>query len=199
VRRNRNGAPFKVIGSIFFNFKIPDNIPLPSVTHYEMSESDKVNQYFGPLTYPFTLTIILKNKSWNPAEPLVADVDFKNTTDKIVLLDLKRHYHFSAQLTDSRRRTYGIVWDNRGSGGTPQKEDYTELTPRASHRVTLTSTRVLDAGEGIPWSSHSAGKYKLAVFYVSTGQKPSFPGEWVGQAMSNEVVVLQVNGRRGRR
>jgi TonB family protein len=193
----RNGVPVKVIGSILFNFKIPDNIAPPSTTHYEMSESDKVNQYFGPLTYPFSVTIVLKSNSWNPAEPLVADVNFKNTTDKIVLLDLKRRYYFSAHLTDRRKRTYGILWNNRGSGDTPKKEDYTELAPGASHRVTLTSTRILDAGEGIPWSSHTAGKYRLAVFYVSTGQKPSFPGEWVGQAMSNEV-VLQVNGR-GRR
>jgi TonB family protein len=192
----RNGAPVKVIGSILFNFKIPDNIAPPSTTHYEMSESDKVNQYFGPLTYPFSVTIVMKSKSWNPAEPLVADVDFKNTTDKIVLLDLKRRYYFSAHLTDSKR-TYGILWDKRGSGETPQKEDYTELAPGASHRVTLTSTRILDAGEGIPWSSHTAGKYRLALFYVSTAQKPSFPGEWVGQAMSKEV-VLQVDecGRR---
>jgi TonB family protein len=193
----RNGAPVRVIGSILFNFKIPDHIPRPSTTHYEMSESDKVNQYFGPLTHPFSVTIALKSKSWNPAEPLVADVYFKNTTDKIVLLDLKRRYYFSAHLTDTSKRTYGILWDNKGSGDAPRKEDYTELAPGASHRVTLTSTRILDAGERVPWSSHTAGSYRLAIFYVSTAQRPSFPGEWVGQAMSNEV-VLQVNGR-GRR
>ena len=190
----RNGAPVKVIGSIFFNFKIPDNIPLPSTTHYEMTESDKVNQYFGPLTHPFSVTIEVKGKSWNPAEPLIADVYLKNTTDKIVLLDLKGQYYFSGGLTDRRKQTYGILWDNKGSGDTARKEDYTELAPGASHKVTLTSVRILDAGQNVPWSSHTAGSYKLSLFYVSTAPKPSFPGEWVGQAMSNEV-VLQVNGR----
>lgn len=193
----RNGAPVKVIGSIFFNFKIPDNVPLPSTTHYEMTESDKVNQYFGPLTHPFSVTIDLKNKSWNSAEPLVADVFFKNTTDKIVLLDLKGRYYFSGRLTVGRKQTYGILWDNKGSGDTPRKEDYTELAPGASHKVTLTSTRILDGSDKIPWGSHPAGNYRLVIFYVSTAQRPSLPGEWVGQAMSKEV-VLQVNGR-GRR
>ncbi len=162
-----------------------------------MSESDKINQYFGPLTHPFSVTIALKSKSWNSTEPLVADVYFKNTSDRILLLDLKRGYYFSAHLTDTRKRTYGILWDNKGSGDVPRKEDYTELAPGASHRVTLTSTRILDAGERVPWSSHAAGSYKLAIFYVSTAPRPSFPGEWVGQAMSNEV-VLEVDGR-GRR
>jgi len=46
----------------------------------------------------------LKSKSWNPAEPLVADVDFKHTTDKIVLLDLKRRYYLSGHLTDRGKR-----------------------------------------------------------------------------------------------
>ena len=86
------------------------------------------------------------------------------------------------------------MWDNKGSVGTPQKEDYTELTPGASHRVTLTSTRILDADDGNGWSSNRSGSYKLAIFYVSSAQKPSFPGQWVGQAMSNEI-KLQVSGR----
>jgi TonB family protein len=186
----QNGMPVKVMGSIIFDFKIPDNIKLPSTTHYEMSPSDKVIQFFGPLTRPFSITITLQNKTWNPNEPLIAELQFKNTIDKIVLLDLKGKYYFAGQLTDKRKLDYRVLWDTKGSGAKPDQEDYTELAPGGTYTLTLRSTAILDAlrvSENVPWASHLSGKYKLAVFYVSGSGNPSLPGEWVGQAMSNQV------------
>lgn len=107
----QSGLPVKVKGSIIFEFKIPDNIKLASTTYYEKLPSDEVNQFFGPLTHPFSITLTLRNKNWVPNEPLIADLQFKNTTDKIVLLDLKAKYYFSGHLTDKRKRTYGVLWD----------------------------------------------------------------------------------------
>jgi hypothetical protein len=158
-----------------------------------MLPSDKVNQFFGPLTHPFSITLSVRNKTWVPNEPLIADLQFKNTTDKIVLLDLKGRYYFSGHLTDKQNRTYGVLWDTKGSGEKPGKEDYTELAPGGTFTLTLRSTEILDAhrlSKKLPWASHLAGKYKLAIFYVSGSENPSVPGEWVGQAMSNEIELI---------
>ena len=186
----RNGVPVKVMGSIIFDFKIPDNIKPPSSTHYEMLPSDEVNQFFGPLSRPFSVTLALRNKDWTSNEPLIVDLEFKNTIDKIVLLDLKGRYYFSGQLTDKQNRIYEVTWDVRGSGAKLAKEDYTELPPGGTFNVTLRSTGISDArylSKEFLWADRVVGKYKLAVFYLSQSEKPLIPGQWVGQALSNEV------------
>lgn len=55
------------------------------------------------------------------------------------------------------------------------------------HTLTLTSTRIIDDRAGLRWGQRLSGGYKLAIFYVNPSPHPSFPGEWVGQALSTEV------------
>lgn len=184
----RDGVAVKVMGSIFLDFKAPAHLSPPSTTHYDIRASDKINQYFGPITHPFSLTLNSKMTSWNPSEPLTVEVVFKNTTDKILLLDIGGLHYFTAHLTARDKSVYGIHWDKKGAGNKLRKEDYTELKPGASHTMPLTSTRILDRRD-TPWSSHKPGNYKLEIFYVNPVGKPAFPGEWIGQAISNAVTL----------
>lgn len=105
--------------------------------------ADQINSFFGVTTYPFTISIKLKSKTWNSKRPLIIDVVFKNTAERSVFIDLKSSFQFNGWLNDNPKQLpFRVVWREEGQSFQSKKEDYTEIPIGGEVKVTLTSSRI---------------------------------------------------------
>jgi hypothetical protein len=154
--------------------------------------ADEINSFFGQTTYPFRLSLKLRNKVWNIRNPLVVDAVFTNTSDQSIFIDLKSRFQFNGFLDDDPDKLgYTIVWRQEGKEFQAKREDYTEIPAGGEIVFSLTSLRVEDAPlipNGIRlWKRHKRGYYDFFVNFNCGSRRRLFQGEWAGQAVSNTV------------
>jgi hypothetical protein len=152
----------------------------------------EINSYFGQSSWPFKLSIRHKSGTWNGRDPLVIDAIFTNTSKQSVFIDLKKDFQFNGFLDHSRYRLgHHVEWQQGSRVFQRTKEDHTEIPVGGKVVFTLTSSMVGDAlmwpEVSVPWSRHRPGFYKFFINYRSPGKTVDFPGQWVGQAVSNEL------------
>jgi len=157
--------------------------------------ADEINSFFGVTTYPFTISIQLRSKTWNSRSPLIIDVVFKNTAKRSVFIDLKNSFQFNGWLSDNPKKLpFRVVWREEGKSFHSQKEDYTEIPAGGEFKTTLTSLtiegRPVIPNSEVPWRKHKPGKYTLFLNYSCGSRRELFPGEWSGQAVSAEVELF---------
>ena len=138
----------------------------------------------------FIMTLEAKASTWNPHQPLVVEVIFKNTGRRTVFLDLKRNFQFNGFLKDSSGNDFRVKWKPEGTRALARRTDYTKLIPGSTYRIALTSYRIEDhrvLDEFVSWDSHQPGIYKLVVSYASGTKTRRFTGQWAGQRISNQL------------
>jgi hypothetical protein len=168
--------------------------PRPSKPSKPMTAKE-VNSFFGPSEWPFKLTLRVKSVTWNGTDPLVIDAVFTNTSKEAVFIDLKKAFQFNGFL-DNRRYRLGhtVHWTQEGRSFGRSKHDHTEIPVGGRVIFRLTSSSISDAlaepDKSVLWSEHEKGSYKFFLNYVSMGKTVDFPGQWVGQAVSNTITIL---------
>jgi hypothetical protein len=169
--------------------------PVSSGQNRKPLTAEEINSFFGVTTYPFTISIKLKSKTWDSRRPLVIDVVFKNTAERSVFIDLKSSFQFNGWLNDNPKKLpFRVVWRQEGQSFQSKKEDYTEIPAGEELKATLTSLRIearpVVPNSEVPWRKHRPGKYTLFLNYSCGSRRALFPGEWSGQAVSEEVELI---------
>jgi hypothetical protein len=154
--------------------------------------ADEINSFFGQTTYPFRLSLKLRNKVWDTRKPLVVDAVFTNTSGRSVFIDLKSRFQFNGYLDDDPDKLgYTVVWRQVGKESQARREDYTEIPAGGEVVFTLTSLKVEDAPlifNGVRrWKRHKRGYYDFFVNFNCGSRRRLFQGEWAGQAVSDTV------------
>lgn len=155
----------------------------------------EINSHFGQTTRPFKLTVRHKTGIWNGGDPLVVDVIFTNTSRQSVFVDLKKDFQFNGFLDSARYRIgHHVKWFQGSDVFQRTKDDHTEIPVGGKTVFTLVSASVGNAlaepEVSVPWGEHRPGYYKFFINYVSRGKTVDFAGQWVGQAVSNEIRLL---------
>ncbi len=191
LRYTSRFAIFLLILRIVTYFGQEPNKPSPGQNRKPLT-AEEINSFFGVTAYPFTISIKLKSKVWNSRKPLMVDVIFKNTAERSVFIDLKSSFQFNGWLNDNPKKLpFRVVWKQEGQSFQAKEEDYTEIPVGGELKVALTSLRIesrpVVPNSEVPWRKQKPGKYTLFLNYSCGSGKPSFPGQWSGQAVSEEI------------
>ena len=165
--------------------------PCPQPKPCKPMTADEINSFFGQTTYPFKLSLRLRQTVWNTRLPLVVDAVFTNTTGQSVFIDLKSSFQFNGYLDDDPEKPgYRVVWKQEGKKFEAKREDYTEIPAGEKIVFSLTSLNVEDAPlvRGVrSWQHHRRGSYDFFIYYSSGSSSRMFANQWAGQAVSNTV------------
>ncbi len=108
--------------------------------------ADEINSFFGQTTYPFRLSVRLRNKVWNSRRPLIVDAVFTNTSGQRVFIDLKSRFQFNGHLDDDPDKLgYSVTWRQEGKEFQANREDYTEIPAGGEIVFTLNSLKIENA------------------------------------------------------